>query len=79
MQSGHWGDESISAPWDRFNILRGAGIIVQCLSYPIDCFVQGVIEVDERISPDLLLQFLAGYDLAWPSRKHGQDAERLFL
>ena len=63
----YWRDKSVSSPRDRFNILRGAGIIVQCLSHPIHRFVQGLIEVNESISPDLLLQFLAGDDLARPS------------
>jgi hypothetical protein len=75
----HRRDKSVSPPRDRFHILRGAGVIVQCLSYPIHCFVQGLIEVNEPIAPNLLLQLLAGDDLTWPLRKHSQDPERLLL
>ncbi len=74
-----WRDKSVSTPRDRFHILRGAGIIVQCLSHPIHRFVQGLIEVNESVSPDPLLQLLTSDDLARPLREHRQNPEWLLL
>jgi hypothetical protein len=75
----YWCDKSVSTPRDGFNILRGTGIIVQCLSQPIHRFIQGLIEVNESISPDLFLQFLTGDDLARTLRKQRQNSEGLLL
>ena len=76
---GHGRDESVSSPWDSFDVLRGAGTVVQRLANAIDRFIQRLIEVNEGVSPDLFLDLLARDDFARPLGQHEQNPKRLFL
>ncbi len=73
LRRGDGRNESVASAGNGFNVLRSSGIVVQCLPYPIDGFVQGLVEVNKSVAPDLLLQFLTGDNLARPRGEHGQN------
>jgi hypothetical protein len=72
-------EEPIAAASDS---LDEAGIlrrIAQCFSNLGNCFVEAVIEVNDRVRPKLATQFFPGEQLARPFKQHGQQLKRLLL
>ena len=73
-------DKAVSAAGDCLDKTRAGGGISEGLADLVDGGVQAVIEVDESVGgPELLLQLLAGDDLAGAVEQESQDLERLSL
>src|SRR5512146_3508831 len=76
----YWGDEAVSASWQRFDEPRICSPVSQRISQLVNRGVQTVIEIDERVRrPQALPQVFARYDLARFLQQRHQHLERLFL
>jgi hypothetical protein len=77
---GHRRDEAIPAPCERFDELRRLGRISKRLSHFLNCGIETVLEVDERVVlPQSLAELLARGHLATPFQQRGEDLARLIL
>ncbi len=75
---GNRRQKTISPPGNCLHIDRSVRVVVQHGPYLLDALVQPVIEVDVGlIAPDLLLNFLAGDELAGLAGKKCQNPEWL--
>ena len=71
-------DEAVAPPRERFDVLRGIGVVAQSLADLPDAEVQPLVEVHERVAtPHLLANLLSRHDLAASPDQRLQDLERL--
>src|SRR6266699_5913946 len=73
------GEETVAATGDGLNEARILRRVAQRFTNLVDGFVQAVIEVDDRLAPNFLAQFLSGYQLSGVFQQHRQDLKRLLL
>src|SRR5690242_4427368 len=73
-------EEAVAAPGNSFHEAGTLGGVAEGLSYLADRFVESVVEIYKSVrGPELLLKFLASYDLAGVLQQHYKDLEGLFL
>lgn len=76
----HRRDEAITSSWLGLDEARIFGGIAQRVAKLVNCCIQTVIEVNERVCwPKTLLQFFASNDLACALQQEYKNLERLFL
>ena len=73
------GDEAIAAASDGLDEAGVLGRVTQCFSNLGNCFVEAVIEVYDRVWPELATQFFPGQQLTRPLEQHGQQLKGLLL
>src|SRR3984893_13156486 len=72
-------EESIAATGNGLDKAWMLRRVAQRLTNLVDGFVKAMIEVDERLAPNFLAQFLPGYQLSGFFQQHRQDLKRLLL
>ena len=64
---------------DRLNVERMAGIVAQSGADLLDALVHAALKVDVGfVSPEFLLDFVAGHDLTGAAGEQNQEPERLW-
>jgi hypothetical protein len=76
---GDVGEESVAATGNGLNEARILRRVAQRFTNLVDGFVKAVIEVDDRLAPNFLAQFLSGYQLSRFFQQHRQRSKRLLL
>jgi len=72
--------EAVAASRDRFDVARPLSRIAQQVADFLDCHVQAIVKIHERIGrPQHLLQFVPRNDLAPTLQQHTEYLERLVL
>jgi len=72
--------EAVTASRNGFHEAGAFGGIPERVTDFVYRFIQTVIEIHESVrGPELLLKFLASYDLAGTFQQHGQELEGLLL
>src|SRR5262245_1790868 len=73
-------EEAVAATTDSFDEAGTLGGVAEGLADFVDCLVEPVVEIHERVSgPEFLLKFLATDDLAGVLEQRHQDLEGLLL
>jgi hypothetical protein len=73
-------EEAVAAPGNRFHKAGTLGGVAEGLTDFVDRFVEPVVEIHESVRrPEMLLKFLASYDLAGVLQQHPEDSKGLFL
>jgi len=73
-------DEAIAALGQRFDVVRRFGLIAQRRADLLDAEVQALLKIYECLAtPDLLLDFFSGDQLARMAGQQAEDLERLRL
>jgi hypothetical protein len=71
-------DEAIAAPRQSLDEARRFSGVFQGLAQALDCGIDAVLEVDDRLAgPELPADFFAAHQLAWSLDQQGQDPQRL--
>src|SRR5579864_1887231 len=74
----HRRDEPVSPPRQGLDKARIVSIIAKRFANFVDSFIQSVLKINERVlRPELVVQFLAGDDLAGLLQQSDEHVERL--
>src|ERR1051325_8775065 len=79
VDHGDVGKEPVAAASYGLYEARVLRRVAQRFTHLVDSFVQAVIEVDDRLAPNFLAQFLPGDQLCRFFQQHRQDLKRLLL
>ena len=73
------GEKPVATTGNGLDKARILGRIAEGVSNLADGFVETVIEVDDRLRPDLCAQFLPADQFSWPFQQHSQQSKGLLL
>jgi hypothetical protein len=72
-------EEAIAAARKRLEVARRVRLVAERGADLLHAVVQPLLEIDERLAPDLALDLLAGHELARAPGEEGEDLRRLLL
>jgi|SRR5579863_2058524 len=80
LEGIHWRNEPVSSPGQCLNKARVVGGVAQGFAQLVDCRVQAVVEINERVlRPYLRTQFFVSDDIARSLQQNYEYLKRLIL